>query len=233
LRRHLARQIHTGTLVAVDEDEVAAAEARLARARAREQATGYDAHAALAAYAEVIAAERDVAAAKGEEHAVELRLDIEWDTGAPLPLLISNARGTAVIFYLASVDPKWDGTYVTVVDSASDATEQLGVIEFEGMYDVRFGGLNDEAIAGHPLSGRGLAPYAAHEVINSTWIAEAEQRNSVHPHHVGGWHERMKHFVLCFHDETLECLASSLRTSRVVSSYGDAVRSVAASLIEP
>ncbi|GAA5122463.1 hypothetical protein [Haloechinothrix salitolerans] len=88
------------------------------------------------------------------------------------------------------------------------------------------GGLNDEAIEGHPLWRKGLAPYTAHEVINSAWIAESERRNSVHPYHRGGWHERMKHYLLCFHDETLECLASGLRTERFLGSYHDALRAV-------
>lgn len=93
-----------------------------------------------------------------------------------MPYLISNARQTAVKSYRAE--------------------NEVGVILFDGVYDVKFGGLNDEALEGHPLYGVGLSPYAAHEVINSDWIAESERRNSVHDYHRGGWQQRMKHYVL-------------------------------------
>jgi hypothetical protein len=41
----------------------------------------------------------------------------------------------------------------------------------------------------------------------------------------------MKHFVLCFHDETLECIASQLRTERHLGSFEDAVVSVSRRLL--
>jgi hypothetical protein len=48
----------------------------------------------------------------------------------------------------------------------------VGVIVFDGVYEVQFGGVNDEAIEGHPLFGAGLDLYAAHAVLNSEWITE-------------------------------------------------------------
>src|SRR2546423_1486653 len=74
------------------------------------------------------------------------------------------------------------------------------------------------AIQGHPLHGKGLRTYAAHQVVNSHWIAEAERVNSVHPQHRGGWHERLNHYVFCFHDEMFECLAEGFTTARYLGS---------------
>ncbi|MBF6059837.1 hypothetical protein IU500_01050 [Nocardia terpenica] len=180
---------------------------------------------------EILAAERKLAQVLGQQYAVVLDLDIVWDTGAPMPFVVCDGCRAAVVFYLPAVDSGWDGTYVTIVDPASGSPKPFGVIEFEGVYEIKFGGLNDEAIGGHPLDGNGLVAYAAHEVINSQWIAEAERRNSIHPRHVGGWHTRMKHYVLCFHDETLECLASGLRTRQMNCSYRDAVHAVTTTLL--
>jgi hypothetical protein len=69
-------------------------------------------------------------------------------------------------------DPDWHGTYVTVVSPRDTHPGLFVVIELLGCADIRFGGPNDEAIEGHPLHGRGLAAYRAHEVINSAWIEE-------------------------------------------------------------
>lgn len=61
-------------------------------------------------------AERALAAACGEEHAVSVDLGVRWSGGAPLPHLLSSGHRTFVAFYLDEPDPDWDGTYVHVVD---------------------------------------------------------------------------------------------------------------------
>ena len=42
--------------------------------------------------------------------------------------------------------------------------------------------------------------------------------NLVHPQHRGGWHDRLNHYVFCFHDETFECLAEGFTAARYVRS---------------
>jgi hypothetical protein len=171
-----------------------------------------------AAHLDVLAAEREVARIAGDEYAVELDVALPWSTGAPLPHLLANGHRAYLLFYLADPDPEWDGTWVRVVDPAATEPEPLGVVEFHHVHSVKLGGPNDEAIEGHPLHGKGLRAYAAHQVANSHWITQAERVNSVHPQHRGGWHERLKHYVFCFHDETFECLAEGLTTERYVGS---------------
>jgi hypothetical protein len=188
--------------------------------------------AALAAMSqERLAAERSLARVSGQQYAVVIDLDIAWDIGAPMPFVAGNGHQAGVVFYLRTSDPDWDGTHTTVVDPADSALERLGVITFHHVHEIKFGGLNDEAIEGHPLAGKGLDTYAAHEVVDSQWIAEAERQNSVHPAHRGGWHARMKHYILCFHDETLECLAEGLQTQQLTCSYPDAIKTVTAALL--
>jgi hypothetical protein len=202
------------------------AERRLDQARARVSEVSAAIHAggcgdwdALhTAQRKVLAAERDVARIAGDEYAVEIDFELRWDTGAPLPHMLANGRRTFLLFYLPNRDPDWDGTWVRVVDPAAPEPQPLGVVEFRRVHSVTLGGPNDEAVGGHPLSGKGLRPYAAHRVVNSRWIAEAERVNSVHPQHRGGWHERLNHYVFSFHDETFEYLAESFTTQRYVGS---------------
>lgn len=172
---------------------------------------------------ELLAAERELAALTGGQYAAALSLDVEWDVGAPMPFVIADARHVAVVVYPHRPDAAWTAMPVSVANPSGGRPEPLGLIEFDGVYDVRFGGLNDEALDGHPLSGRGLSAYEAHTVVDSEWIAESERRNSVHSAHRGGWADRLTHYILCFHDQLLECLAETIRTTRHMAPYPDLV----------
>lgn len=167
---------------------------------------------------EVLAAERELARAHGGEYAIELDPPLRWDNGAPLPHLLANGHDAYLMFYLPDRDPGWDGTSVQIRYPASGGAAPLGVVKLSRVHSVKLGGPNDEALDGHPLTGQGLRLYGAHRVLNSQWIAEEERINSVHPQHRGGWHERLNHYVLCFHDETFECIAHDLTVERHLAS---------------
>jgi hypothetical protein len=137
------------------------------------------------------------------------------DLGAPLPVLVQSEHRTFLAFYLSAYDPDWDGTWVTIVDPTdADAEEPLGVIEFLGCDGAVLGGLNDEAIHGHPLWSTGLEDLrdAGGEVLDSAWIAELERANSVHPNHTPALFAHLRHFVLLLHDSTFECVAGGFRS---------------------
>jgi len=187
--------------------------------------------AAGSAHKEQLAAERELARVRGEPYADPLDLGLRWDTGAPIPHVISGSGRTFVIFLRLEPDPDWDGTYVRVVSPGDPAPAALGLVEFTGAYLTSFGGLNDEALAGHPLSGRGLTAYRAFVVRNSAWIAQAEQHNSVHPCHRVGWHDHYNHYVLTFHDETFECIARSWRAEAMHCSLAEAIVAVGAKIV--
>jgi hypothetical protein len=192
---------------------VDALEARLKTAQARlralmEQLPDSDPRAELdAAHADLLAAERALAAARGEEYAIPLKGLPPSDVGAPLPHLLADGRRALLAYYVAEPDPDWDGMYVTVIDPAENREALLAVVEFTGYLAVRMGLPNDEALKGHPLYSRGLEAYAMHLVVNSSWITELERVNSVHPCHEGGWHTWARHYLFTFHDETFECIA--------------------------
>ncbi len=214
-----------------------ALERRLAAARERvrelsRNLTGDVLAELLAAYEQRLQAERDLAAARGEQYAQVIDIGPCWDDGAPLPHLISNGSRTLVVCLASQPDPDWDGTYVTMVSPADQHSSIFVVLELWGCQEIRFGGPNDEAIAGHPLHGRGLAGYRAHEVLNSEWIEEAIRVNSVHPHHSGAPFRQLHHYALLFHDEMVEALARGIESRLVTGTMQAILQDLVANLIE-
>jgi hypothetical protein len=119
-------------------------------------------------------------------------LGVKWDTGAPMPVLISGLR-TFVAFYLSNRDPR--------------AGHGIGIVEFKYVASVKMGSPNDEVLRGHPLWGSGLEFYQAHEVVNSPWTRELMEVNRVHGNFRASYWSGTRHYVLTFHDETVECVA--------------------------
>ena len=117
-----------------------------------------------------------------------------------------------------------------VVSPADPQPSPFVVIEMWGCAETRFGGPNDEAIRGHPLHGKGLAGYRAHEVVNSGWIEEAIKVNSVHPHHSDAAFRQLHHYALLFHDEMLEALARGIESRLVTGTMGTILGDLASSL---
>lgn len=142
-----------------------------------------------------LALERSTAAGMGLPYAEPADLGVKWDAGAPMPVLISGLR-TFVAFYL----------------SGSEDDHGIGVVEFKGVTSVKMGSPNDEVLRGHPLWGSGLEPYQAHEIRNSTWIRELMDVNRIHSAFQDSHWSAARHFVLTFHDETLECVAQATDT---------------------
>lgn len=91
----------------------------------------------------------------------------------------------------------------------STADEETAVIQFPLVKTFQFGSPNDEALGGHPLSRFGLKYYSVHRIDNSPWIAELEQRNSIHPKHdKERFIKNAVHYVFTFQDSTLECVVN-------------------------
>jgi|SRR5450756_307964 len=80
-------------------------------------------------------------------------------------------------------------------------------VEFSSVRAFYLGSPNDEALNGHRLWGRGLSFYSFQEVIHSDWIAELERRNEAHSQHSKKIFEGLRHFVITFKEQTLECVA--------------------------
>ncbi|MGX8013214.1 hypothetical protein ACVDG8_031690 [Mesorhizobium sp. ORM8.1] len=132
--------------------------------------------------------------------------------GAPLPHVFAD-EGRLVIAYIVNVpDPPFDGINPRPVSAAAEG-EVVAILTVDPYVAFQFGPPNDEALSGHRLHGLGLQPYSAFEVVNSSWIASLEKANRVHPRHMPELFSGRRHFILTFHDSTLEFIARDFRTS--------------------
>ena len=121
------------------QQELAEAQRRFAKAMKKLPKRGADQAAFSAALDEQLAAERRLAAARGEEYAVPFELGVRWSGGAPLPHLLSSGHRSFVAFYLDVPDPSWDGSYTRIVDPADDKVEALAIAELQGVVAVKMG----------------------------------------------------------------------------------------------
>jgi len=177
------------------------------------------------------AAERKLAAGLGEQYAQVIDIGPQWNTGAPLPHLVSN-RSRVLLACLASrPDPDWDGTSVTVASPDDENPSPFAVIELWGCAELRFGGPTDDALRRHPLHGRGLVGHRVHEVINSRWIEEAIRVSAEHPSHADGPLRHLHHYLLPFHDEMLEALALGIESRLVRGTLREIMADLTAALI--
>lgn len=61
-----------------------------------------------------------------------------------------------------------------------------------------FGPPNDEALAGHPLTERGLRSYSVFRMENSSLIRSLERMNSVHRSHKAAAYDALSHHIFAF-----------------------------------
>ena len=202
------------------EERLSSARERLERA-AKALAFKHQGDEYCVAHAAVLQLERELAAARGEEHAVPIDFPVHWDAGAPLPHLLRNDYRCLLAFYVREHDPGWDGSYVTVKNPGGGTVQSLALVEFVGCVSAKLGSPNDEVFAGHPLWGKGLDGYTAQEVRNSRWLAELEAVNRVHRGYDPARWRRRHHYVFWFHDTTFECVAESFQVELYQESMAD------------
>lgn len=126
--------------------------------------------------------------------------------GAPCPMVVADEHHLSVIFYLQNTPEGWDGAEVKVVGPDSE-DETHAIVSFSSFKAYYHGAPNDEAFSGHPLSKKGLEPYGAYEVKDSTWIRDLIEMNRVHAYHSDEAFKDYRHFIFSFHDTTFECVA--------------------------
>jgi len=79
---------------------------------------------------------------------------------------------------------------------------------------------NDEVLHGHPLYEYGLEHYQFHLISDSPLLNELERRNQIHARHVKGMYStKFSHWVITFHDETLEIVAASAAVAGVTKDH--------------
>lgn len=166
----------------------------------------------------------------GKANLIEIENWPKSSAGAPLPHILSSERNLYVLYYMQNTPENWDGKSVRMI-STNTAGEPIGVISFTPYSAYKFGPPNDEVIHGHPLYKSGLKPYSFFEVPQSEWISGLEKMNSVHPHHKKERFQELKHYILTFHDSTLECLAKSYQTEILQGSMAEIYKQYADKLV--
>lgn len=120
------------------------------------------------------------------------------EPGAPCPVVFAE-ENRLVLSYRVVEDPNY-----------LPSTAPFGIVQFDRPYMHLFGPPNEEAIGGHPLSGRGLYPCGAFRVDNSSLVRRLERMNSVHRYHDPKRFESLIHYIFTFHDSTFECVAEAI-----------------------
>lgn len=143
---------------------------------------------------------------------IELENVPQSSAGAPLPFVMSDEHMLLLAYIIQGKPYKFDGRVLSDADLAM-FVDHIALIEFGRYRSYMFGSPNDEAFNGHPLASRGLHPYGAFQIEDSSWIRQLERMNSVHRYHKPEWFERLKHFVFAFHDSTFECVADGFKVS--------------------
>lgn len=131
-----------------------------------------------------------------KEYAKVIEWNPAWSVGAPCPQVFSDGHTVYLSYY------------------TDDENDPLAFVTFSGYNSFRFGIVNDEASSGHPLYGKGLSVYNAQLIENSSWIEELKKIHKVHPRYAAKNWEAYKHFLLFFHDEIFEIIASDYKIER-------------------
>ena len=147
-----------------------------------------------------------------KDKVIELENVPQSSVGSPLPIILSDEHRILLAYMAQDTPSDWDGSYVHTVNPIT-SDEPLALVEFSSYSSFMFGAPNNEAFEGHPLASRGLQPYGAFQIENSSWIRQLERMNSVHPYHKPERFARLKHFIFAFHDSTFECVAESFIVS--------------------
>lgn len=122
------------------------------------------------------------------------------DSGAPMPAVYSDATGLTCAY---------------VIGPTHSQSGSTAILRFEGVLYYAMGYPNDEVLKVHPLYANGLGFYGFHVVENSPLIADLDRRNQVHQRHVAGAYvKRFRHWIITFHDDTLEVVARNARFVR-------------------
>lgn len=159
-------------------------------------------------------AEADLAAEHGEPYARVI--DPGFNYSPDSPRLLQSTKMTLLVV----------GTHVRVGGAVTDS--QFKVLRFLDCCWTTFGHPNDEAIDGHPLSGRGLEFLSVCEVFNSPWNARMREQNKVSfPNFEMA---PVRHLIFTFKEQTFECLCSGWEVVYSSTDFGAALNH-AASLV--
>jgi hypothetical protein len=116
----------------------------------------------------------------------------EMNAGAPLPV-IHRVSDSLLVAYVCR-NPQFPGWDSGVDPDHPGFDIWSAVLRFDGVAWHHFGAPNDEVLSTHPLHSIGLGFYGFWEVLDSPRVSKDRP---------------LRHWVVTFHDETLEVVAAS------------------------
>ena len=122
----------------------------------------------------------------------------QMETGAPMPGIASDGRQLLVAYIVR------DGGAVETFE------ECYAVVSFSGVLQHTFGYPNEDVLSEHPLYSLGLEAYAFNEIANSPYVGELAARNARAFPESKARYLKHKHWIVTFHDETLEVVANAV-----------------------
>ncbi len=162
----------------------------------------WDLEESLRIRAAINTAEADLFEARGESYVRSIDIGFEYSVDDPTLL-----------------QSPWECFLVvdTFTRQAGVITDRgYAVLKFDYCMWTTFGCPNDEAIEGHPMSGRGLDLFEVCEVFNSPWITRMRDQNRVSfPDSYMG---PVRHLIFTFKENTFECLCAGIE---VVFTHSD------------
>src|SRR6266540_2437401 len=108
---------------------------------------------------------------------LEIKNLLEIDPGAPSPTIIANDTELHITFYYPSPEENELKERNPKMDLVSYS------IRFINFYQMKFGGPNDESLAGHPYYSIGLRAYSFYELYESNWLSELKRIEMSHPYY--------------------------------------------------
>ena len=110
------------------------------------------------------------------------------------PFTIADEGRALLVYRIAPTHHGAAGRFVS---------ELFCLVKFDGAVFASLGPPNDEEVSSHVLHAKGLRPYAAYEVVNSTLVAEWWPNV--------GLPITLRHFIFTFQDSSFEAVASNCR----------------------
>jgi len=79
--------------------------------------------------------EQELSLAKGEETACYFEWPVQWDTGAPIPYLLSGESRVFLLYYASEIVSDYDNYVVKIIDQIDSDSELVALVEFNQCYD--------------------------------------------------------------------------------------------------
>jgi hypothetical protein len=123
------------------------------------------------------------------------------DMGAPMPGIVACGRELFVAYIVADSAP------------VSEFEALYAVVRFGGVLQHTFGYPGEDGFILHPLFSIGLGGRAFNEVRDSPYVRELGSRYKFfHPAYLN----KLTHWIVGFHDETLEVIGDTVEFIRTV-----------------